>query len=169
MSWPDPDEPVEPVRVAEAGVAAYQWDQWQATATRSIHRAERFAVVAAIVAAVVVAAVGLIRLPGDGRFSVALYTPFAGWAAWAGTRHVGGGWGLDTTIDALRAVVVPQLVDDITTAGLESLLHHGGTLVTERSTVIVSERRDSLVVLVATEYDPRDMPPQFVPMGSGGP
>ncbi|MFC5679184.1 hypothetical protein [Aeromicrobium endophyticum] len=168
MSDETPDPRSEPVRTAEVTVAAYQWDQWRASAVSAVERARRVAAVAAIGVGLVVGVVGLVWLPGTAKFSVALYTPLVAWAAWTVTRTWMAGRRLGSAVHGLRTLVVPPLLDTVDTANLVSLLRNGGTLVTARSTVIVAERRESLVALVASQYDVSHVPLN-IPTGGFGP
>lgn len=159
----------EPIRTAEASVAAYQWDAWQHDAVAASARARRTAVAVAVVVGLAAGAAGVALLPGDARLSVALYVPFVVWASWAWTRATLADRGFGDAVEGVRQVVVPALVDSVDADTLVSLLRHGGGLVTSRSTILVSERRDSLVALIASEYDPRTLPPAVDQSYRGGP
>jgi hypothetical protein len=168
MSDAQPDPAAEPIRTAEATVAAYRWDAWRAAAAAALVRARRTAVVVAIGVGLVVGVVGLVWLPGTAKVSVALYAPFVAWAAWSSTRSWMSNRGLADAVDGVRSLVVPALVETVDTATLLSLLRNGGGLVTDHSTVIVEQRRDSLVALVASQYDVSHVPVVF-PSGGAGP
>ncbi|KAA1378532.1 hypothetical protein [Aeromicrobium fastidiosum] len=137
----DPDGAIEPIRVDEVAVAAYRWDAWRSAAEATSRRARRTAGVLGLVVGLVAGVTGLVLLPPEARISVA----------------------------ELRSVVVPALVDVASDDSLESLLLNGGTLVVERSTVVVAEARDALVALVASEYDGDDLPPAVNPTNGRGP
>jgi hypothetical protein len=169
MSESDTDPASEPIRTAETTVAAYRWDQWRAAAHGASERARRVALAVSVGLGAVAGAAGLVWLPGDSRASVALYVPLLAWAAWSWTRSTMADRGIRDALEGIRDVVVPALVDGVEDATLVSLLRNGGGLVTSRSTVIASHRRDSLVALVASEYDPRSLPPAVGSTYSGGP
>ncbi len=158
----------QPIRTAEVSVASYQWDAWQHAAVAASARARRTAAVVAVVVGLVAGVAGVAWLPGDARLSVALYVPFVVWASWAWTRAALADRGFGDAVEGVRQVVVPALVDSVDADTLISLLRHGGGLVTSRSTVISSHRTDSLVVLVASEYDARALPPPVGGAGGGG-
>ncbi len=165
---PDPDPAAAPIRVAETTVAAYQWDAWRESAGQAFQRAHRVAVAASVLTSAALAAAGLLLLPGGSKVSVAVYTPLAGWAVWSWLRRTVARRGMAPTVEQSRSLVVPALVDTVDDDALVGLLRNGGTLVTERSTTIVEVRRDSLVALVASEYDLSDVPSIF-PSAGGGP
>jgi hypothetical protein len=158
----------EPVRIAESTVAAYMWDEWRALAAAAMDRARRTATAVALGLGVVAAVAGLVWLPGAAKFSAALYTPLVVGAIWSSTRAWAARRGLRPAIDGVRALVVPALVETASTATLVSLLRNGGALVTEHSTVVVVQHRDSVVALVASQYDVSDVPLN-IPSGGGGP
>ena len=165
----DPDVPAEPIRVQEVMVAAYRWDAWRSAAEATSRRSRRTAGVLAVVVGVAVGVTGLLLLPSEARISVAVYAPFVGWSVWKLTQAFATARGLRSSVAELRNVLVPSLVDVATDDSLESLLLNGGTLVVERSTVVVAEARDSLVALVASEYDAEALPPAIGGTFSGGP
>lgn len=168
MSDETHDPRSEPIRTAEATVAAYQWDEWRASAAAADHRATRTAAVVSVVVGLVLGAAGLIWLPGTAKVSVALYVPLLAWAVWSATRTWTTSRALREPVDGVRSLVVPALVDTAPTETLLSLLRNGGALVTARSTVIVAERRESLVALVASQYDVSHVPLN-IPTGGFGP
>ena len=157
-----------PIRTTEMTVAAYRWDQWRASAAAGFDRARRAAAVAAVGVGLVTGAVGLVWLPGNAKVSVAVYTPLVAWAAWSATRAWVGSRGLSDALAGVRSLVVPALVATVDTATLVSLLRNGGALVTAHSTVMVAERRESLVALVASRYDVSHVPLN-IPSGGAGP
>jgi hypothetical protein len=122
----------------------------------------------AVAVGLVVGSVGLVWLPGAAKVSAAVYTPLVAWAAWSATRTWVAGRGLGDAVDGVRSLVVPALVAAVDTSTLVSLLRNGGALVTAHSTVIVAERRESLVALVASQYDVSHVPLN-IPGGYGGP
>ena len=165
----DPDVPAGPIRVEEVTVAAYRWDAWRSAAEAISRRSRRTAGVLAVVVGVAVGVTGLLLLPSAARISVAVYAPFVGWSVWKVMQAFATARGLRSSVAELRSVIVPSLVDVATDDSLESLLLNGGTLVVERSTVVVAEPRDSLVALVASEYDGKALPPAIGSTFSGGP
>lgn len=165
----DPDVPVEPIRVDVVTVAAYRWDAWRSAAEATSRRARRFAGVLGLAVGFVAGLAGFVLLPAEARISVAVYAPFVGWSVWRLAQAFATARGLQSSVAELRSVVVPALVDHVTDESLESLLLNGGTLVVERSTVVVAEPRDSVVALIASEYDGDDLPPAVNPSTGGGP
>ncbi len=158
-----------PLRVVEVTLPTYQWDQWRERAEAVSGRARRTAVVAGVLTAVLLAAWGLVVLSSAALFSIVLYAPVGGAAVWALVRRLLDHRGLAAVVAEAHQVVVPALVDQIGTRALVALLHQGGTLVTELSTTIISQRRESLVALVASEYDMSAFPAASFPSGGFGP
>ncbi|MCW2748991.1 MAG: hypothetical protein JWR83_101 [Aeromicrobium sp.] len=149
----DDDPAPGPIRVAEVVLATYRWDAWSESAKSIERRSAWIATVVAVAVAILAAAAGLLYIPGQGRVSAIIYAPVIGW----GTRqwlfgHLGERW-LRPTLDEVRGLVVPNLVTRIDITPLRNLVTHGGALVPEESTVIMSDRRESAVALVASEYD----------------
>jgi hypothetical protein len=168
MSDAQLDPEAEPIRTAESTVAAYLWDEWRTSATTAFDRARRTATAVAVAVGVVVGAAGLAWLPGSAKLSVALYAPLVAWAAWSSTRAWTARRRLRRPIEGVRSLVVPMLVDTVDVETLVLLLRRGGALVTAHSTVIVEQRRDSLVALVASQYDVSHVPLN-IPTGGTGP
>lgn len=165
----DPEVPIEPVRVDEVTVAAYRWDAWRAAAEATSRGARRLAGVLGLAVGFVAGLAGLVLLPAEARISVAVYAPLVGWSVWRLAQAFATARGLRSSVAELRGVVVPALVDVASDDSLESLLLNGGTLVVERSTVVVAEPRDSAVALIASVYDGDDLPAAANPNTAGGP
>jgi hypothetical protein len=158
MSVVEPDPASEPIRVAEVTVATYRWDELRAAVERAFTRAQRTAVVVAVGLSAAVAVAGLVLLPSASKVSVAIYTPLVGWGAWSWLRVALARRASSAAVAQARELVVPALVDTAGRDALVVLLRLGGALVTERSTTIIVDRRDSSVALVASEYDLRHVP-----------
>lgn len=165
----DPEAPIEPIRVDEVTVAAYRWDAWRSAAEATSRRARRLAGVLGVAVGLVAGVAGLVLLTAEARISVAVYAPFVGWSVWRLAQSFATARGLRSSVAELRGVVVPALVDVASDDSLESLLLNGGTLVVERSTVVVAEPHDGLVALIASEYAGDDLPPAVNPSNGGGP
>jgi len=149
-----PERGFEPIRVAEVVLAIYQWDGWRDSATTVGRRAEIIATVIGVTMAILAAIGGFIYLPGAVKLSAVVYSPLVGW----GVRQWLFGWIADrrlrAVLDEVRSVVVPTLVAGAHDSQLRNLVINGGTTVIELSTIIRSERRESAVALIASEYDP---------------
>jgi hypothetical protein len=147
----DPD--TDPIRVAENVLSAWRWDAWLEAAKRIDRSALWLSIVLGILAAAGAAAAGYELMPGAGRFSVILYAPLVGWGIQAWTRSWISTHRLRAVLDDVRPEVVPKLVNDIDDERLLRLLTRGGALVWEQSTILVADRREAAVALVASEYD----------------
>lgn len=163
------DSASTPIRVVEVTLAAHQWDPWRAGAEATSRRARRVAAVVGMIVALMLVLVGLVLLPRPARISVLIYAPVGGAVAWAVTRQILTRRGLAPLVAQVRDVVVPALVDRIDTPALVTLLRQGGTLVPEQSTTIIEQRRESVVALVASEYDMSSCAAASFPTGGFGP
>lgn len=155
---PGDDQAAAPVRVAEATVAAYQWDDWSSSAARASRRASRLSLVLAVVVGMAAAVAGIVLLPGANRLSVVVYAPLVAWGVRVWTRRLLARRGLAPVVEQVRALTVPRLVDELPKDVAVSLVRDGGALLTSRFIVLTVERRDSLVAVVATEHDPGVLP-----------
>jgi hypothetical protein len=149
----DVDPDTEPIRVSENVISAWRWDAWLDRATSINRSAGWVSIVLGIAAAVGAAAAGYVRIPGDGKFSVILYAPLVGWGIQAWSRSWIATHRLKAVLAEMRPEVVPRLVNDLDDERLLRLLTRGGALVWEQSTVLVANRRDAAVALVASKYD----------------
>ena len=162
----DPD--TYPIRVAENVLSAWRWDAWRDAANRIDRSARWISIALGIAAAVGAAAVGYDLIPGNGRLSVILYAPLVGWGLQAWTRSWIATHRLRAVLAELRPEVIPRLVNSLDDERLLRLLTRGGALVWEQSTVLVADRRDAAVALVASEYDMTNFPPLTAGDAGGG-
>lgn len=161
------DHAIEPVRVSTTSVSAWQWDEWAADAARLACRSRRRTAALAVVAAAVVAVAGLASMPQDAWVTAAIYSPVVGWLVWAFGKDPLAVRASRSVLGRVEDVVVPELVDRADDNVLWSLLTNGGAVVTHRSIVLRADRLDAEVHLSASEYDPDDLPPLFIPSGGG--
>ncbi|WP_332644446.1 hypothetical protein [Aeromicrobium sp.] len=159
------EDDLSPTWVAETVVAAYQWDAWHAAVTNASRKSQRVAIFTAVIATAGAAALGYDYLDAAGRLSAFVYAPVVGGGVWYLVRTALIRRLVNRVIDELRPIVVPVLAGRVDDQQLVHLVEHGTSLIVNESRMIVADRRDGAVALVASEYDLSRFPGDF---SSGG-
>lgn len=125
------------------------WGSWKAGATSATKAASDVANWSFGLVTLAGAAVGLLVLSGDWRYSSLVYAPALGVIVRAVVTRVLGAHRFGHVAPAMRAFCVPQLVEEISDAKLHELAHHGRVEIGERLIFAMETRRH--VELVAQE------------------